>query len=170
MSPHSVVSSYLAFSPLPLSRRYFSVTAGVRLPPPALSAVRCPFLSGLSSVFRPRRKIPPFYFNSPEGGSHSGTANIDIFLHYLACGRRLPRSGLVSQVFDLLARTLPLSPASRSSSEQAHLHRRTCIQRTPPRSPWPRVATPARGSPRSSGARPVEYKLFSPGRLASRGG
>ena len=30
-------------------------------------------------------------------------------------------------------------------------HRITRYQRTPPRSPWPRVATPARGSPRSSG-------------------
>ena len=59
-----VVSSCLAFSPLaacpgrssnfspgrsPECGRLFSVTVIVRLPPPALSAAECPFLSGLSS-------------------------------------------------------------------------------------------------------------------------
>ena len=59
VSPQPVVSSCLTFSPLhpprvaPLHRmRLFSVTASTRLLPSALSAVKCPFLSGLSSPAR----------------------------------------------------------------------------------------------------------------------
>ena len=62
VSPQPVVSSCLTFSPLhpprvaPLHRmRLFSVTASTRLLPSALSAVKRPFLSGLSSPVNCRR-------------------------------------------------------------------------------------------------------------------
>ena len=49
MSPHDVVSSCLAVSPLPLTGGLFSVTAFIRLLPSVLSTAGCPFQSGLSS-------------------------------------------------------------------------------------------------------------------------
>ena len=50
LSPTHAVSSCLTFSPLhALGMRLFSVTFTIRLPLSALSAVKCPFLSGLSS-------------------------------------------------------------------------------------------------------------------------
>ena len=49
-----------------------------------------------------------------------------------------------------------------------HRYLRPRYRRTPPRSPWPRVATPARGSPRSSGSTSFNYRSniysLAPGR------
>ena len=66
MSPHAVVSSCLAFSPLHHVMRLFSVTVSKRLLPSVISTVKRPFLSGLSSPFHARHVaarqiVPPLY-------------------------------------------------------------------------------------------------------------
>ena len=62
MSPHGVVSSCLAVSPLPLTGGLFSVTAYKRLLPSVLSTARCPFQSGLSSEMTQRQVVLPNIF------------------------------------------------------------------------------------------------------------
>jgi len=57
ISLYTVVGSYPAFSPLPLSRRLFSVTNYLRLPPAVISTESCSALSGLSSLLYKRRAI-----------------------------------------------------------------------------------------------------------------
>ena len=70
MSPHGVVSSCLAVSPLPLTGGLFSVTASIRLLPSVLSTAGCPFQSGLSSESKASEEtVNPqsTIVDSPEG-------------------------------------------------------------------------------------------------------
>ena len=60
MSPFLLVGSCPTVSPLPFGG-LFSVTAFVRLLPPALSAADRPTLSGLSSALLPRQIAPPVF-------------------------------------------------------------------------------------------------------------
>ena len=52
MVSHTLVSSYLAFPPLPASRRYLSVALSLGSPPAAVSRYSCPVELGLSSDTR----------------------------------------------------------------------------------------------------------------------
>ena len=101
---------------------------------------------------RPRSLAPLSTGRSPPRGLcltaiHTGEASFPLAPFGLSA---FPT--LLAQSHGPAGRLMPTSSLRSSKPPLISLHRRTCIQRTPPRSPWPRVATPARGSPRSFGA------------------